>query len=82
MRTASPAKASKKAAELRGSLLFVTFAWFVLRLCFLQISAASLALGCCRLPDRGRHEERRHVGHAGLSPFLSLPAPNYAQLHL
>lgn len=29
------------------------------------------------LPDGGRHG-----GHLSLSLFLSLPAPNYAQLHL
>lgn len=47
-----------------------------------NLCSESLAPVCRRLPDRGRHGEGRHEGHASPSPFLSLPAPNYAQLHL
>lgn len=30
----------------------------------------------------GMGKEERYVGHTSPPPFLSLPAPNYAQLHL
>lgn len=67
-----PTWASTYAAELKGSLLFVKFPLFFQRWYFLQICAVSLAPVCRRLPDGGRHREKKGMWYTQVRVHFSL----------